>query len=84
MKPYASSKIIIFTQVDDKEKTNAIINAYKLVKLGEDKIFAIYQNPYCQTKISISRPLLSFGALFMITLLLLIVLILVSFSKINI
>jgi hypothetical protein len=72
--PIAVSKIIIFTQADDPRRLSQIVNNYKLIKIGENKIFILYKNPWCDTKVNIKKAVVSFwvigliGIVFMLLL----------------
>jgi hypothetical protein len=67
--PYLTSKVIIFTKADKEDAINKAVDNYKLLKVGENKIFLVYINHLCQTKIHPDKPLVSFGMIFIIFLL---------------
>ncbi|MFH0855006.1 MAG: hypothetical protein V1869_00605 [Candidatus Omnitrophota bacterium] len=58
--PFLSSKIIIFTQVDDPVVTGKAISALKLIKLGENDFFVVYRNPACKVSVNIRKALIPF------------------------
>jgi hypothetical protein len=58
--PIAVSKIIVFTQLDDPVRVSQIVNNYSLVKIGENKLFVLYKNPLCYTKVNIKKASVSF------------------------
>jgi len=64
--PIAVSKIIITQQTDDPEWVERLIDKYKLIRIGENKLFVFYKNPSCYAKIQIRKPLLSFGMIILI------------------
>jgi len=59
--PLTSSKIIIFSQIDDPSVTSKIIDALKLVKAGENDFFIVYKNPGCEVKARIRKAGLPFA-----------------------
>lgn len=59
--PFRVSQIIIFLQDDDRNLLNRIVSSYKLIKIGENKLFILYKNPACHVKVDIKKAALSFG-----------------------
>ena len=53
--PLVSSKIIIFGQDDSPELIEHLANKYNLTKIGENKMFILYKNNQCNTKINIRK-----------------------------
>lgn len=53
--PVAAAKIIIFTQDDDHNMVNHIVSSYNLIKIGQNKIFILYKNPFCHKKVDIKK-----------------------------
>lgn len=64
--PLAVSKIIVFAQDDDYNTVSNIVSKSKLVKIGENKLFVLYKNPYCSAKIDIKKASLPFGIIWLI------------------
>ena len=66
--PLAVSKIIVFAQDDDYNMVSNIVSKSKLVKIGENKLFVLYKNPYSKVKIDIRKTSLPFGIIWLICL----------------
>jgi len=64
--PLAAAKIIVFAQDDDSNTVAGIVSERKLVKIGENKLFILYQNPYANAKIKIKKAGLPFGIIWLI------------------
>ena len=58
--PILASKIIVFAKDESPEWINRIINNYNLTKIGENKIFILYRNPFCYAKVNVKKASLSF------------------------
>lgn len=61
--PISAAKIIIFTKEDKVDLVNRIVERYKLIKIGENKIFVLYKNLSCNTKVDIKRACMPFWAI---------------------
>lgn len=66
--PFSLSKIIIFTQDDDRDTIKRITAKYNLHKIGENRLFIFYTNPLCKAKAVISKASLPFWIIFVFTL----------------
>jgi len=53
--PLLTSKIIIFTIMDDPLVVKSIEQALRLVKIGENRFFIVYNNPNCQARSDIPK-----------------------------
>ncbi len=58
--PLYSSKIIIFTKIDDPNVTGKIISALNLAKVGENDFFVVYKNPGCNVGVKVNKAILTF------------------------
>jgi len=67
--PLYSSKIIIFSKIDDPGVTGKIINALRLAKVGENDFFVVYKNPSCNVQLRVTRAILTFKLISVIGLL---------------
>jgi len=61
--PIKAAKIIVFVKDDKVDLLNRIVDNYKLIKIGENKIFILYKNLSCNTKIDLKRASLPFWAI---------------------
>ncbi len=71
--PLSKSKIIILTQISDPQWQGSIVNSHRLIKIGENKLFIIYKNPFCNVKVNIRRALLPFGIILYISFIFIII-----------
>jgi hypothetical protein len=58
--PLVSSRIIIFSKIDDPNITDRIISALNLTKVGENDFFAVYKNPGCNVRLKANKAVLTF------------------------
>ncbi|MDD2680072.1 MAG: hypothetical protein PHO03_04685 [Candidatus Omnitrophica bacterium] len=61
--PFASSKIIVFTRIDDAQAVEAAVKRLNLVKVGENKFFLVYKNTACQARAGVVKASVPFGAI---------------------
>lgn len=61
--PYSVAKIVVFTKIDDPQRVNAIVSFYKLVNIGENKLFILYKNPSNYVKVNPGKALIPFWAI---------------------
>jgi hypothetical protein len=52
LNPFISSKILVFTALDNNEEVEKVVSILKLSKIGENKFFKIYENPNCNTDVN--------------------------------
>ena len=71
--PFAGSKIIIFTRIDDEGMVESAVRRLNLVKIGENKFFLVYKNPGCQAKAGVIKATVPFWVIIGIGLLILLV-----------
>ena len=64
--PISVSRIIVFTQSDRPDMRTAIVDGYRLVKIGENRLFILYKNPLSQAKVDIRKVVFPFWAVFII------------------
>jgi len=64
--PILASKIIVFTQSDRPDIRTALVDGYRLVKIGENRLFILYKNPLSQGRIDIRKAVFPFWAVFSI------------------
>lgn len=64
--PFSVAKIIVFTKVDNPQTVNRIVNFYKLVNIGENKLFIFYKNPDCNVKVKKAEASIPFWAIMLI------------------
>jgi len=71
--PLLSSRIIIFTKIDDPVVTGKVINSLQLIKIGENDFFAVYKNPACKAAVDIRKASVPFWLISLIGVLVLLV-----------
>jgi len=64
--PFSVAKIIVFTRLDDSQTIKRIVSFYKLVNIGENKLFILYKNPSCNVKVNQNKASVSFWAIMLI------------------
>ncbi|MFH1198846.1 MAG: DUF6541 family protein [Candidatus Omnitrophota bacterium] len=64
--PFQVSKIIVLTQDQDPQIVSRVVDFYKLNKIGENKLFVLYQNHACNTKADVRKASVSFLNIFII------------------
>jgi len=73
--PLSVSKIIVVAKDENPQQLNQVINKYNLVKIGENKLFFLYKNDACNSKIDIRKASLPFWCIGIMVLALIISLI---------
>lgn len=61
--PISSSRLVVFTRDDDYSRYQNVVDRYRLVKIGENKIFMIYENPACFVKMKVRKASVPFWAI---------------------
>ncbi|MFA5096027.1 MAG: hypothetical protein WC478_01670 [Candidatus Omnitrophota bacterium] len=66
--PLSSSRMIIFSRIDDPAVTGKIVNAMGLARVGENDFFVIYKNPRPLAQLEVTRASLPFWLVLIIAL----------------
>ncbi|TRZ94819.1 hypothetical protein D4R78_05675 [bacterium] len=66
--PFLSSKIFIVGRGIEVDNVSYYVERYKLVKVGENKLFIFYKNPTCSVKLNIPKASVSFICIGLISL----------------
>lgn len=64
--PILTSKILIFTQPDNKDNLNRLVAHYNLIKIGENKLFIIYKNPATGIKANVKKASVNFVVILLV------------------
>lgn len=64
--PFSAAKIIVFAKDDDPQIVNRIAGLYKLVNIGENKLFILYKNPSCNVKVDAQKAFVPFWGIIII------------------
>ena len=62
--PFLSAKIVIFNRLDNQDTIKQIIRNYRLIEIGQTKIFILYRNPSCSVKAKISEASVPFWSIY--------------------